>query len=72
LNSNSAYIEKIMKRLDEDKVSWVAFLRSIKFARGTAAGAKTECASHFAHFNPQAGQSVQSNAEDSYLIRSAN
>ena len=62
-----------MKRLDEGKVSWVEFLRSIKFAHDNESdNRQAECNTHFANFNPQARTGQQSNAEDSHLIRSAN
>ena len=61
-----------MKRLDENKVSLVEFLRSIKFAPGTAANHSGKCPTHFAHFNQRARSGKKLSAEDSQLIRSAN
>lgn len=61
-----------MKRLDDGKVSLVEFLRSIKFAHSKRSSRTEQCHTHFAGFNPQARPGLQSNAEDSYLVRSAN
>lgn len=61
-----------MKRLDENKVSLVEFLRSIKFAQGTSAGHSGKCRTHFAHFDQRARSGKQLSVEDSQLIRSAN
>ena len=61
-----------MKRLDDDKVSLVEFLRSIKFAQQSASGRHAECPTHFAYLNPRAYTGQQSNTEDSAVIRSAN
>ena len=65
-------IEWTMKRLDEDKVSLVEFLRSIKFAQQSAANPSVECPTHFAHLEQRARPGRQLTAEDSQLIRSAN
>jgi hypothetical protein len=61
-----------MKRLDEDKVSWVEFIRSIKFAQQNASNRTDACPTHFAHFNPRARSEHKLSTEDSHLIRSAN
>ena len=64
-----------MKRRDEGKTSLVDFLRSIKFARDNRLshhGEGDEEVGHFADFNPQAGVSKRSSAEDAKLVRSAN
>ena len=61
-----------MTRQDNSKVSWVEFLRSIQFDHRNAAKQRTQCSSHFAHFEQKAPSGDQSNAEDSYLIRSGN
>jgi len=61
-----------MKRLDDGKVSLVEFLRSIKFAHQNESTPANYSSTRFAHFYPQARGSVQSGAEDSHLIRSAN
>jgi len=61
-----------MKRLDENKVSLVEFLRSIKYANHTRSNRHIENSMHFADFSPQARAQVNSNAEDLSLIRSYN
>ena len=62
-----------MKRLDEDKVSMVDFLSSIKFGKRKKPAAKVvECSTHFAGLNPRARKEQTANAEDSTLVRSAN
>jgi hypothetical protein len=61
-----------MKRLDENKVSLVEFLRSIKFAHSSGANSSAACPTHFAHFKQHARAGLQLTAEDSQLIRSAN
>jgi len=61
-----------MKRLDEGKVSLVDFLRSIKYARHDNSKNYGENPEQFAEFNPQARAGKKSNAEEKYLIRSAN
>jgi hypothetical protein len=61
-----------MKRLDEDKVSLVEFLHSIKFVQQRGANSSIECPTHFAHFKQHARAGLQLTAEDSQLIRSAN
>lgn len=61
-----------MKRLDDGKVSWVEFLRSIKFATNNTANRQVECPTHFANFIPHARSGQNANAEDLQLIRSAN
>ena len=70
--SRPPHFEYIMKKLDDNKVSWVEFLRSIKFAQHNMSNERTKCPTHFADFNPQARTGQQSNAEDSHLVRSAN
>ena len=61
-----------MKRLDEGKVSLVAFLRSIKFAQQNTHQGSYGCPTHFAHFSQRARGGRKTSAEDSQLIRSAN
>ena len=61
-----------MKRLDENKVSLVEFLRSIKFAQHSGANSSVGCPTQFAHFKQHARSGLQLTAEDSQLIRSAN
>jgi len=61
-----------MKRLDEGKVSWVEFLRSIKFAQHNTSNQSVECPTHFAHLNQRARSGGSFSTEDSQLIRSAN
>ena len=65
-------IGRIMKRLDDDKVSLVEFLRSIKFAQQNSSGRHAECPTHFAYLHPRAHTGQQLNTEDSAVIRSAN
>ena len=60
-----------MKRLDDGKVSLVEFLNSIKFAQHDT-NQRSECSTHFAHFNPRARGGQSLNGEESQLIRSAN
>lgn len=59
----------------QNKVSWVEFLRSIRFDQSKAQRKKTstdtECSSHFARFD-QHVPSTGISAEDQYLVRSAN
>jgi hypothetical protein len=61
-----------MKQMDHDKVSWLEFLKSIRFANHEPVAHTAECSSPFAGFNPQARAGRQKSAEDSQLIRSAN
>ncbi|MEZ5572190.1 MAG: hypothetical protein R3E64_09210 [Halioglobus sp.] len=61
-----------MKRLDEGKVSFVDFLRSIKFSRENKPTQREEAQTHFADFSPQARTQKKSNKEERYLVRSAN
>jgi hypothetical protein len=61
-----------MKRLDQDKISLVEFLRSIKFAQPSGANSSIASPTHFAHFKQHARAGLQFTAEDSQLIRSAN
>lgn len=61
-----------MKKIDNDKVSLVEFLSSIKFARRNTANSSAQRIGHFANFNPQARPARTSSVEDSQLIRSAN
>ena len=62
-----------MKRLDDDKVSLVDFVRSIKFARPRYDSPQANQTSmHFAHFEQRVNTCQQISAEDSKLIRSAN
>lgn len=65
-------IELNMKRQDEGKVSFVEFLRSIKFAQHSTSNQRAECPTHFAHLNQRARGASSFNTEDSQLIRSAN
>jgi hypothetical protein len=65
-------IEWTMKRLDDDKVSLVEFLRSIKFAQQSNASQSDKCPTHFAHIDQHARPARHSSAEDTQLIRSAN
>ncbi|MFK7974794.1 MAG: hypothetical protein AB8C02_01575 [Halioglobus sp.] len=59
----------------QGKVSWVEFLRSIRFdqnkARNKKAKTSGECSSHFASFDQRA-PGVGITAEDQFLVRSAN
>jgi hypothetical protein len=63
-----------MKRLDQDKISLVEFLRSIKFAHenSPASDAGLECPTHFANLKQSARGGCESSPEDFQLIRSAN
>ncbi|MEJ2531151.1 MAG: hypothetical protein P8Y92_05070 [Halioglobus sp.] len=61
-----------MKRLDENKVSLVDFLRSIKFSTPSTSGWGSELSAHFASFKQQARTRGQLSNEESQLIRSAN
>ena len=61
-----------MKRRDQGKATLVDFLRSIKFAQQKTVSVGSDCATHFAVFEPQARPGRQYSAEDSQLIRSAN
>ena len=61
-----------MKRLDDDKVSLVDFLRSIRFRHQRAATNPDECNTHFAGFSPRTRTEQNNNTEESHLIRSAN
>lgn len=67
------YLEHVMKRLDDGKVSLVEFLRSIQFARQQDDSHPVyECPAQFAHFKQRAGAEHDISPEDSKLIRSAN
>jgi hypothetical protein len=64
-----------MKRLDDGKVSFVEFMRSIRFKQRNQrkqASRSTECQTHFADFDQQARPARSYNAEDRTLVRSAN
>ena len=61
-----------MKRLDENKVSLVDFLRSIKFPTPSTSGWGSELPAHFASFKQQVRTRRQFSKEESQLIRSAN
>ena len=61
-----------MKRLDENKVSLVDFLRSIKFTTPSASGWGGELSANFASFKQQTRTRRQFSNEESKLIRSAN
>ncbi|GAB5451518.1 MAG: hypothetical protein Hals2KO_18460 [Halioglobus sp.] len=62
-----------MKRLDDDKVSLVDFMRSIKFKGGKQQDDAEAVSTHFAHFYPQARPAENTtDAEDHELVRSAN
>jgi hypothetical protein len=65
-------IGKMMKRLDEGKVSLVEFLRSIRFSQQKEESQARYEGGRFAHFYPRARSSAALSAEDSHLIRSAN
>lgn len=55
----------------QGKVSWVEFLRSIRFEHAKKSKASGECSSHFAALDqrtPKFGVS----ADDQYAVRSAN
>jgi hypothetical protein len=55
----------------QGKVSWVEFLRSIRFDHADKSRPSGECASHFASLNQHAPVRGGS-AEDPFLVRSAN
>lgn len=61
-----------MKRLDDDKVSLVDFLRSIKFNQCQRAQGGARVSGHFAELNPRARPAQPRSAEDALLVRSAN
>jgi len=61
-----------MKRLDDDKVSLVEFLRSIKYARRDSPDCQTDQPEHFADFRPQARTRGKLTREDKSLVRSNN
>jgi hypothetical protein len=62
-----------MKRLDDDKVSLVEFLSSIKFAtHRDDANQGNDSLGHFAPFKQKVRKPGQVNREDLQLIRSAN
>jgi hypothetical protein len=61
-----------MKRRDQGKTTLVDFMRSIKFAHDKQDTTETECATHFAHFNPRARAGGPAAAEEAKLVRSAN
>ena len=61
-----------MKRLDEDKVSLVEFLASIKYTNHTRSHGPIDDGRHFADFCPRTRASEQSNTEELSLIRSVN
>jgi hypothetical protein len=61
-----------MKRRDDGKVSWVEFLRSIKFRHQHVEIDADECTTHFAGINPHTRTEQNNNTEESHLIRSAN
>jgi hypothetical protein len=61
-----------MKRLDENKVSLVEFLRSIKFPTPSTSLWGSELPAHFASFKQQVRTRRQLSNEESQLIRSAN
>lgn len=61
-----------MKRLDDGKISFVEFMRSIRFNQRKQASRSTECQTHFADFDQQARPARSYNAEDRTLVRSAN
>lgn len=60
-----------MKRLDEGKVSWVDFLRSIKFNRDRKPAHGDANSTQFAEFNCRA-RAQHKLKEECYLVRSAN
>jgi hypothetical protein len=66
------YQKPNMKRLDDDKVSLVEFLRSIKSAQRTRSTGGSGCTTHFAGFSPQARADQKSNPEERTLVRSYN
>jgi len=55
----------------QGKVSWVEFLRSIRFDQAKKSKASGECSSHFAAFD-QRTPARGASAEDQFLVRSAN
>ena len=61
-----------MKKLGEDRVSLVDFLRSIKFSTPATEVWDGDFPAHFASFEQQARTRRQFSNEDSQLIRSAN
>jgi hypothetical protein len=61
-----------MKRLDENKVSLVDFLRSIKFTTPSTSAWGGELPANFASFKQQVRTRRQFSNEESQLIRSAN
>lgn len=61
-----------MKQTNDDKVSWLEFLKSIRFANHEPVAHAAEFSSPFAGFNPQARSGTPNSVEDSQLIRSAN
>ena len=60
-----------MKRLDDGKTSLVDFLSSIKFGRRRGKH-RYDIPAHFAQLHPQARPAGPHNAEDRFLVRSAN
>lgn len=63
---------RIMKRVDDRKVSLVEFLRSIKFSHPTKNAEKNEVSTHFAPLVPRARPAQPHSSEDASLVRSAN
>lgn len=61
-----------MKKRDQGKTTLVDFMRSIKFAHEKQQTTETECATHFAHFNPRTRAGGPATAEEAELVRSAN
>lgn len=61
-----------MKRRDDDKVSLVDFLRSIKFRHQQTTIDAAECTTHFAGFDQRVRTEKSKNTEESHLVRSAN
>jgi len=61
-----------MKRLDDNKVSLVDFLRSIKYARRPASATHTDQPEHFAELRPQARTRGKRTREERSLVRSNN
>ncbi|MFT6285588.1 MAG: hypothetical protein ACJAYC_000861 [Halieaceae bacterium] len=61
-----------MKRRDQGKTTLVEFMRSIKFAPDKQNPTETECATHFAHFNPSTRAGSPAASEEAKLVRSAN
>jgi hypothetical protein len=62
----------MMKRLDENRVSLVEFLRSIKYSRHGKSKAQGEYPEHFAGFSPQVSVEKTVTAEDSSHVLSGN